>query len=275
MILMVKWSNEERDNMGDLNEMTLGERLKLLRIKNKLTQEELAEKSNTNQKSISAYENDRVRMSIDVAKKISKVLGVSIDDLVGLNTKVSPHDGFREGLLGWDTDLSEGDGSDEPPGEYNASLLTKEDLILKLRTMGYDIKPVNKEAQRSIPILGRVTAGMKNPVEAIEYIQGWVETDLPETVEFALRVNGDSMEPLIPNGSIVFVDKGKTARNGSICVVIINGSDAVIKRTYFDPNGVVLRSENLKHEPSFIDKERWESECRIIGVVVRHQVDHL
>lgn len=102
---------------------------------------------------------------------------------------------------------------------------------------------------------------------------GVIETE--RMVDLAFQVRGDSMEPLIPDGSIVFVDKSKTARNGNICVVIINGSDAVIKRTYFDPNGVMLRSENIKCEPAFIDRERWESECRIVGVVVRHQVDHV
>jgi len=185
----------------------------------------------------------------EMLKKLAQYFCVSIDYLLGI--------------------------SDDPQPRPNLSAMSNEELVLKLRNLGYDVKPINPEELRSIPILGRVTAGMKNPIEAIEYIQGWVDTDLPGSVEFALRVTGDSMEPLIPDGSIVFVDKSKTARNGNICVVIINGSDAVIKRTYFDPNGVMLRSENIKCEPAFIDRERWESECRIVGVVVRHQVDHV
>lgn len=185
----------------------------------------------------------------EMLKKLAQYFGVSIDYLLGI--------------------------SDDPQPRPNLSAMSNEELVLKLRNLGYDVKPINPEELRSIPILGRVTAGTKNPVEAIEYIQGWVDTDLPGSVEFALRVTGDSMEPLIPDGSIVFVDKSKTARNGNICVVIINGSDAVIKRTYFDPNGVILKSENIRCEPAFIDRDRWESECRIVGVVVRHQVDHV
>lgn len=185
----------------------------------------------------------------EMLKKLAQYFGVSIDYLLGI--------------------------SDDPQPRPNLSAMSNEELVLKLRNLGYDVKPINPEELRSIPILGRVTAGMKNPTEAIEYIQGWVDTDLPGSVEFALRVTGDSMEPLIPDGSIVFVDKSKTARNGNICVVIINGSDAVIKRTYFDPNGVILKSENIRCEPAFIDRDRWESECRIVGVVVRHQVDHV
>jgi SOS-response transcriptional repressor LexA len=253
----------------DMSETT-GDRLRRIRKDKGLTQEKLAELADVTQNSISAYEMNKANMSLEVARKISNVLGVSLDGLVGIGINKP-----KEGLIGWDTEPDDFDGSDEPPYEYNASLLTKDALILKLKAMGYEVKPVNTEAMRSIPILGRVTAGMKNPVEAIEYIQGWVDTDLPGSVEFALRVTGDSMEPLIPDGSVVFVDKSKTARNGNICVIIVNGSDAVIKRTYFDPNGVVLRSENLKYEPSFIDRDHWESECRIVGVVVRHQVDHV
>jgi repressor LexA len=185
----------------------------------------------------------------EMLKKLAQYFCVSIDYLLGI--------------------------SDDPQPRPNLSAMSNEELVLKLRNLGYDVKPINPEELRSIPIPGRVTAGTKNPVEAIEYIQGWVDTDLPASVEFALRVTGDSMEPLIPAGSIVFVDKSKTARNGSICVVIINGSDAVVKRTYFDPNGVILKSENIRCEPAFIDRDRWESECRIVGVVVRHQVDHV
>jgi len=198
---------------------------------------------------LSHYGTARRSPTGEMLKKLSTYFGVSIDYLMGV--------------------------SDDPQPKPNLSAFSKDELYIKLKNLGYEVRQINTEELRSIPILGRVTAGMKNPVEAIEYIRGWVDTDLPETVEFALRVNGDSMEPLIPNGSIVFVDKSKTARNGSICVIIVNDSDTVIKRTYFDPNGVMLRSENIKHEPSFIDRERWESECRIVGVVVRHQVDHV
>jgi SOS-response transcriptional repressor LexA len=258
-------------NVGE----TTGDRLRRIRKDRGLTQEKLAELAEVTQNSISAYEMNKANMSLDVARKISKVLGVSLDGLVGIGLKKKTDNVVREGLLDWDTDLEDSELDDEPPYDYKASILTKDALILKLKAMGYEVKPVNKAEMRSIPILGRVTAGIKNPAEAIEYIQGWVDTDLPESVEFALRVTGDSMEPSIPDGSIVFVDKSKTAHNGNICVVIINGSDAVIKRTYFDPNGVMLRSENLKYEPSFIDREHWESECRIVGVVVRHQVDHI
>lgn len=254
---------------------TTGDRLRRIRKDRGLTQEKLAELAEVTQNSISAYEMNKANMSLEVARKIANVLGVSLDRLVGIELNKKNANVAKEGVLGWDTESEDFDGSDEPPSEYNASLLTKDELILKLRIMGFEVKPVNVESQRSIPILGRVTAGTKNPVEAIEYIQGWVDTDLPGSVEFALRVTGDSMEPLIPDGSIVFVDKSKTARNGNICVVIINGSDAVVKRTYFDPNGVILKSENIRCEPAFIDREHWESECRIVGVVVRHQVDHV
>jgi repressor LexA len=260
--------------MGELNGMTLGERLKSLRIKNRLTQEELAEKSNTNQKSISAYENDRISMSLDVAKKVAKALNVTIDELVGFKY-IDRKESEREYVLEVEEALGDYKNDDEPIPPGKLTVLSNELLMTLLKNPGHEVKLVIRESKRSIPILGRVTAGMKNPVEAIEDIQGWVDTDLPASVEFALRVTGDSMEPSIPDGSIVFVDKSKTARNGNICVVIINGSDAVIKRTYFDPNGVMLRSENLKYEPSFIDREHWESECRIVGVVVRHQVDHI
>jgi len=55
----------------------LADRLKYWRKKAKLTQEELAAKANTTQKSISSYENARIFISYENAKGISEVLGLS------------------------------------------------------------------------------------------------------------------------------------------------------------------------------------------------------
>ena len=55
----------------------LSERLKHWRKRRKLTQEALAEKANTTQKSISSYENARIFISYENAREISAVLGIN------------------------------------------------------------------------------------------------------------------------------------------------------------------------------------------------------
>jgi repressor LexA len=63
--------------------MSFGNILKKVRIDNNYTQEELAKKINTSRSNIANYENEKNMPSIDVLNKLSHVLGVSIDYLLG------------------------------------------------------------------------------------------------------------------------------------------------------------------------------------------------
>ena len=57
---------------------------------------------------------------------------------------------------------------------------------------------------RSIPILGRVPAGV--PVEAVQEVVGFVDVDFPDPSEyFGLIVKGDSMYPEYLEGDTVII----------------------------------------------------------------------
>lgn len=60
-------------------------RLKEVRLKNRLTQEELAEKLNTDKVQISRWESGRVIPRSEALIDLSKILGVSVDYLLGLS----------------------------------------------------------------------------------------------------------------------------------------------------------------------------------------------
>ncbi len=63
--------------------MSFGKRLAELRKKAGMSQEELAAKLGTQGPAIGRYEREVARPTIEVATKISKILGVSLDYLVG------------------------------------------------------------------------------------------------------------------------------------------------------------------------------------------------
>ena len=69
--------------------MSFGNILKKIRQENNLTQEELAKKINTSRSNIANYENDKNMPSIDMLEKLSKILGCSIDYLLGKTTENS------------------------------------------------------------------------------------------------------------------------------------------------------------------------------------------
>jgi transcriptional regulator with XRE-family HTH domain len=67
--------------------MTIGERLKYLRGKKGLSQAELARQAQIGQSTLHAYEagnRSAKGMSVDVAIRLAKVLGVTVDYLVGV-----------------------------------------------------------------------------------------------------------------------------------------------------------------------------------------------
>ena len=62
--------------------MTLGERIKNYRQKTGLSQEQLAEKINVSRQAITKWENDSGIPDIDNLILLSKVMGISLDELV-------------------------------------------------------------------------------------------------------------------------------------------------------------------------------------------------
>ena len=71
-----------------------------------------------------------------------------------------------------------------------------------------------------------------------------------KNAKLALRINGDSMEPDIPNGSIITVKPQDTVENGQIAVIEIDGEGTVCKRFCRKPDGTVeLRSINPAYPP--------------------------
>ncbi len=68
----------------ELGKESLGERLARLRKERGFTQTELAEKMGILQNLVSAYERGRLRLSAEMAIRFAKALGVSTDELLGL-----------------------------------------------------------------------------------------------------------------------------------------------------------------------------------------------
>jgi repressor LexA len=121
--------------------------------------------------------------------------------------------------------------------------------------------------RRGYPLIGDVAAG--TPVLADENHQGsvelgdWFGRD-PST--FVLRVRGDSMiEAGIRDGDLVVVRAQPTVDPGDIGVAFL-GSEATVKRIFFEGDRVRLQPENARLEPILVD--RADPDFRLGGKVV-------
>ncbi len=126
-----------------------------------------------------------------------------------------------------------------------------------------------KEASAKVPILGRVAAGP--PKTATEDIVGYEEIspELSATGEFfALRINGESMEPRMKEGDVVIVRRQPCVENGEIAIVLIGREEATCKRFYRYKEGISLVSLNPQYAPMFFSEEDLrETEIEVLGRV--------
>ena len=133
--------------------------------------------------------------------------------------------------------------------------------------LGLKSEQENSGEIKMLPLLGEIAAG--KPIFARENIMDEIPAIPGVNGDFYLRVRGKSMEPRIPDESMILVKKEASLKRGTIGVFIVDGMNSVIKRYYTDSFGVVLRSDNPAFDPIFFDRDRWESDCITLGRVVR------
>lgn len=184
--------------------MCLAKNLKYLRLKNHLSQEELADmlgyKSFT---TIQKWESGVSEPNLKIVKKLSNYYHVNINDLV--YTDLQNH-GLSK--IQWNDNV-------EPSSVSNEFI--------------------------SIPVLGSVPAGV--PIEAVQDIidtikipSDFVSDDLSY---FALRVKGDSMYPMYLEGDTIIVELRHDCESGQDAIVYVNGYDATLKTVLKNDDGTI------------------------------------
>lgn len=97
-----------------------------------------------------------------------------------------------------------------------------------------------------IPVFNSVSAGFGRLADSSP--DDYVPTFLPYGADpekyIRINVSGDSMSPLIDDGSQILVHLQASVDNGSIAVVMVDGTDAFVKRLNYGVNWLELESIN-------------------------------
>ena len=124
------------------------------------------------------------------------------------------------------------------------------------------------EATVPLVSLGRVHAG---PLSDEEEAEGRVE--VPSGVldrhprAFALTVEGDCMDRVVPEGSHILVDPDREPGNGSIAVVETESYQAVMRRWFRGASTLMLSADSFsEHEDMIFGPE--DGPVRVVGTVV-------
>lgn len=207
----------------------IGQRIRQFRLNRNLTTEELAKKLNTTRASITRYENGDRKANQDVLFKLAEIFNVSVDDFF-------------------------------PNRSTDKSGITNV------------IYPKGGSLHRvSIPIVGTIACG--DPITAEENIDGYTEElfdkPVPSGSLFALRCEGQSMEPTIPDGALAIIHEQPEVEDGEIAAVLTEDNEATLKRVRHQGETVILIPDNKSFSPIILDKNH---QGRILGKVIRYSV---
>lgn len=206
----------------------IGSKIKQLRRKRNITQNELGKLLGVKNNTISAYERGAISTDQDILYRLADIFGVSINDFF--------------------------------PNNNESKKLSSE----------YKYFPAY------------VSAGLPNDVEAVtEYETISIADEIMGKYAgnkdiFITRINGDSMNKVIPHDSLIAVRpvSPETLKNGDIVVYKFD-SEYAVKRFYKQDNKVIFRpdSNDLSFTDLVIDLEHNDLDIKIKGKVVLYIVE--
>lgn len=209
--------------------MNIGDRVKLLREKKGITQEELA--------TLLGYKSKSSVTHIEKGRDIPRSMVVKLADILGTTPAY---------LMGWEEQSEKNDSLSELMQKYD------------------NINPIKL---KRFPMLGEIACG--EPIFAEENREQYVMADMDINADFCLTAKGDSMiNARIYEGDIVFVREMPIVENGDIAAVIID-DEATLKRVYYykEDNLLQLVAENPKYKP-LVYKGEELNHIRILGKAV-------
>lgn len=112
-------------------------------------------------------------------------------------------------------------------------------MLSALRDYQEELEQIAPETEtRVIPLYcSPAAAGYAAPVFGEDYENLPVTGDIPPGAELAVRIQGDSMEPYIHHGDLVYVNHDPL-QNGDVGIFCVDG-DMLCKQYYRDPLGMV------------------------------------
>ena len=207
--------------------MTVGERLAYYREKKGISLGELSRLTNIPKTNLQRYEKGTTKkIPIDVIPVLEKALTLQTGT-----------------LMGW---------IDENEKEQS------EDKIC----------PLTQENVYPRPLYNSVAAGFGVIADntIVSYIPTYISNPLEQEQYIWINVQGDSMSPLIDDGSKILIKKQDSVDSGQIAVVLIDDEDAVVKKVNYGKDWIELISVNPYYPPRrFEDKD--VRRVRVLGLV--------
>ncbi|WP_255964516.1 LexA family transcriptional regulator [Staphylococcus aureus] len=232
------------------------DRLKQIMSEQKISQSELSRRTGIGRNSISDYLNGKYEAKQDKVFELAKALNVNEAWLMGFdiskNRKIENND-----IASIYSKLT-------PPRQKNVLNYANEQLD-EQNTKGDNIVDINsyKQDRIAVNVNGCVSAGVGERLHGETLFTEMVKAPIPPH-DLALKVNGDSMEPMFKDGEIIFVEKTHNIKNGQIGIFIIE-EEAYVKKVFVEDDRLTLVSLNKEYR----DLHFYRNESvRLVGKVI-------
>lgn len=238
--------------------MNFQESLKAFRLRNGMTQQHLASQVGVRSETIGNWERGARQPSFEYLVKLAIALGTNVDTLLGYiqpESAVSAIDKKAEEILRKYKLL-------DAPGKRAVEMICNIELE-RIRPIGSNVvafpeapikrAPGNHTKQerrkRYMPYYSSPSAaGIAAPLEGNDFEMILVDDTVPDDADYAVRISGDSMEPYIADGDMVYVKECADLSEGDVGIFCVDGA-MYCKQYHIDDNGgLQLLSANPDRE---------------------------
>ncbi|HAR6345690.1 TPA: helix-turn-helix domain-containing protein, partial [Staphylococcus pseudintermedius] len=200
------------------------DRLKQIMSERKISQSELSRRTGIGRNSISDYLNGKYEAKQDKVFELAKALNVNEAWLMGFD--ISKNREIENSITSIYDKLT-------PPRQKRVLDFANE----QLNEQNNKVLHINSHnvISEEVAVYGYASAGTgETLIDGVEFTTQY-NGHIPNH-DFALQVNGDSMEPLFEDKEIIFVDKTKQINSGQIGIFVIDG-EAYLKKVFISDKG--------------------------------------
>lgn len=228
-------------------------RLKQIMSERNISQSELSKRTGIGRNSISDYLKGKYEAKQDKVFELAKVLNVNEAWLMGFDIS-------KDRIIN-DNDITTVYNKLTPPRQKRVLDFAAEQLdeqnnkVLHINS--------NNIASEEVAVYGYASAGTGETVlDGVEFTTQY-NGHIPNH-DFALQVNGDSMQPMFEDKEIIFIDKTKQINSGQIGIFVIDG-EAYLKKVCINEEGIRLVSLNSKYPDLHFDNSH---DIKVAGKVI-------
>lgn len=118
------------------------------------------------------------------------------------------------------------------------------------------------------PVYDSISAGFGVIAQdvPVDYMPTYITCPSEQDKYIWINVHGDSMSPLIDDGSKILIKKQPSVDSGQIAAVLVDDEEAVVKKVLYNDNTVELNSVNPYYPPR-VFKNNDVTRVQILGLV--------